>query len=105
MAQPSVSNQLKLDRMPIALGWPIRVWIGWAHPRLTGMHPTNAYMLATGYLEGIHKGKKLTIQEGFSNGFAAGAQCGKRLGRLQGQTSGLLNILLKQMEEGDARVD
>ncbi|KAI7934351.1 hypothetical protein MJO28_017138, partial [Puccinia striiformis f. sp. tritici] len=45
------------------------------------------------------------MQPGFSNGFAAGAQCGKRLGRLQGQTSGLLNILLKQMEEGDARVD
>ncbi|KAI9627689.1 hypothetical protein H4Q26_017256 [Puccinia striiformis f. sp. tritici PST-130] len=28
MAQPSVTNQPKLDRMPFASGWPIRVWIG-----------------------------------------------------------------------------
>ncbi|KAH9448828.1 hypothetical protein Pst134EA_028123 [Puccinia striiformis f. sp. tritici] len=59
----------------------------------------------TGYREGIHKGKEITTQEGFDNGFAAGAQRGKRLGRLRGQASGLLNILLKRMEEGDARVD
>ncbi|KAH9448779.1 hypothetical protein Pst134EA_028076 [Puccinia striiformis f. sp. tritici] len=59
----------------------------------------------TGYREGIHKGKEITTQEGFNHGFAAGAQRGKRLGRLRGQASGLLNILLKQMEEGDARVD